>query len=268
MLLVFLDELLAVVTTVQERTQRGGAVIGNAFKTIFARLGRTDTLKALQDVGIGVLNAQGEVRDAIPLFNDLAAVLNNLGLRSEEAGELIQKVAGVRQRDILISLVEDLNSGQSQFAKALNVSAGAAGSLDRKNQALNQTLEALINNLTIGSQKLSSLIGELGFTDAAKDIVGAIAGAVNPLNDLLQGENFGGKFAQGIVKGIGGTLTTVGLPLITAIFLKLFKDLTKFGVDSLKQILGINKAAAQQGALQQSILQTLLIKRKIYKEKF
>ena len=263
---VSFDELLAVVTTVQERTQRGGAVIGNAFKTIFARLGRTDTLKALQDVGIGVLNAQGEVRDAIPLFNDLAAVLNNLGLRSEEAGELIQKVAGVRQRDILISLVEDLNSGQSQFAKALNVSAGAAGSLDRKNQALNQTLEALINNLTVGSQKLSSLIGELGFTDAAKDIVGAIAGAVNSLNDLLQGENFGGKFAQGIVKGIGGTLTTVGLPLITAIFLKLFKDLTKFGVDSLKQILGINKAAAQQGALQQSILQTLLQNENIQRE--
>ena len=88
---VSFDELLAVVTTVQERTQRGGAVIGNAFKTIFARLGRTDTLKALQDVGIGVLNAQGEVRDAIPLFNDLAAVLNNLGLRSEEAGGVDSK---------------------------------------------------------------------------------------------------------------------------------------------------------------------------------
>ena len=40
---------------------------------------------------------------------------------------------------ILISLVEDLNSGQSQFAKALQVSAGAAGALDSKNQKLNQT---------------------------------------------------------------------------------------------------------------------------------
>ena len=38
---VSFDELLGVITTVQERTQRGGAVIGNAFKTIFARLGRT-----------------------------------------------------------------------------------------------------------------------------------------------------------------------------------------------------------------------------------
>ena len=35
---VSFDELLAAVTTVQERTQRGGAVIGNAFKTIFAKI--------------------------------------------------------------------------------------------------------------------------------------------------------------------------------------------------------------------------------------
>ena len=124
---VSFDELLGVITTVQERTQRGGAVIGNAFKTIFARLGRTDTLLELQALGISVVDTEGNVRDAIPIFKDLAAELNSLGLRSEEAGNIIQKVAGVRQRDILINLVEDLNSSQSQFAKTLEVSAGAAG---------------------------------------------------------------------------------------------------------------------------------------------
>ena len=138
---VSFDELLGVITTVQERTQRGGAVIGNAFKTIFARLGRTDTLVALEELGIQVLDSQGNVRSAIPLFQELAVELDKLGLKSVEAGEIIQKVAGVRQRDILISLVEDLNSGQSQFAKSLEVSAGAAGALDAKNAQLNDTLE-------------------------------------------------------------------------------------------------------------------------------
>ena len=139
---VSFDELLGVITTVQERTQRGGAVIGNAFKTIFARLGRTDTLVALEKLGISVLDSEGNVRSAIPLFTELAFKLDELGLKSLEAGDIIQKVAGVRQRDILISLVEDLTSGQSQFAAALSVSAGAAGALDSKNQKLNQTLEA------------------------------------------------------------------------------------------------------------------------------
>ena len=76
---VSFDELLGVITTVQERTQRGGAVIGNAFKTIFARLGRTDTLVALEDLGISVLDSSGNVRSAIPLFEELAVELNKLG---------------------------------------------------------------------------------------------------------------------------------------------------------------------------------------------
>ena len=263
---VSFDELLGVITTVQERTQRGGAVIGNAFKTIFARLGRTDTLAALEDLGINVLDVEGNVRSAIPLFQELAVELNKLGLKSVEAGEIIQKVAGVRQRDILISLVEDLNSGQSQFAKSLQVSAGAAGALDRKNTQLNDTLEALINNLTVGAQKLSSVVGELGFTDAAKDILKVFSSVVSGITDLLQGDSIGSKFAQSIVKGIGGVLTGPGLALISAIFVKLFVDLAKFGASSLKSLLGINKAAEAQKSLQQSVLQTLLQNESIQRE--
>ena len=263
---VSFDELLAVVTTVQERTQRGGAVIGNAFKTIFARLGRTDTLVALEELGISVLDTEGNVRSAIPLFTELAFKLDELGLKSVQAGDVIQKVAGVRQRDILISLVEDLTSGQSQFANALNVSASAAGSLDRKNAQLNDTLEALINNLTVGAQKLSSVIGELGFADAAKDILKVFSSVVNGITDLLQGDSIGSKFAQGLIKGIGSILTGPGLALISAIFVKLFVDLAKFGASSLKSLLGINKAAEAQKALQQSVLQTLLQNETIQRE--
>ena len=263
---VSFDELLGVITTVQERTQRGGAVIGNAFKTIFARLGRTDTLQALEDLGINTLDASGNVRSAIPLFKELAVELDRLGLKSIEAGDIIQKVAGVRQRDILISLVEDLNSGQSQFAKSLQVSATAAGSLDRKNSALNETLEALINNLIIGSQKLSSILGELGFSDAAKDILKAFSAVVNGISDLLQGEGPGAKFAQGIIKGIGSVLTGPGLTLIAAVFIKLFVDLAKFGSTSLKSLLGINRASEQQNMLQKSVFQTLLQNEAIQKE--
>ena len=255
---VSFDELLGVITTVQERTQRGGAVIGNAFKTIFARLGRTDTLLELQQLGISVVDTEGNVRDAIPIFKDLAKELNSLGLRSEEAGDIIQKVAGVRQRDILINLVEDLNSSQSQFAKTLEVSAGAAGALDAKNTKLNDTLEALINNLTVGGQKLASVLGELGFTDAAKDIIKTFSTVVNVITDTLQGDSIGAKFAQGLVKGVGSVLTGPGLGLVGAIFIKLFVDLAKFGSRSLKDLLGINKAAQQQSVLQQSIFQTLL----------
>ena len=262
---VSLDELLAVVTTVQERTQRGGAVIGNAFKTIFARLGKTDTLKTLQDLGINVLDTSGNVRSAIPLFQELATELDKIGLSSVQAGDIIQKVAGVRQRDILISLVEDLNSGQSQFAKALSTSSSAVGSLDSKNQALNDTLETLINNLAVGGQKLASVLGETGFADGAKDLLKLFSGVVSKITDLLQGDSLGSKFAQGLIKGIGGVLGP-GVALVGAIFIKLFAKLTAFGVGALKQILGINAATQAQASLQNSVFQTLLQNESVQRE--
>ena len=89
---------------------------------------------------------------------------------------------------------------------------------------------------------------------------------VNGLTDLLQGDSIGSKFAQGIVKGIGGVLTGPGLALISAIFIKLFVDLAKFGATSLKSLLGINKAAEQQNLLQKSVFQTLLQNEAIQRE--
>ena len=263
---VSFDELLGLITTVQERTQRGGAVIGNAFKTIFARLGRTDTLQALQDLGISVLDTEGNVRAAVPLFQELAVELDKLGLKSVEAGEIIQRVAGVRQRDILISLVEDLTSGQSQFAKSLQVSAGAAGALDAKNEKLNETLEALINNVKVSGGELAAILGEVGFTDSAKNILETFNKVIGSIRELLQGDGIGSEFVKGIVRGIGGILTGPGLALVTAIFIKLFIDLAKFGVKSLQSLLGINKAAEQQKILQQSVLQTLLQNENIQRE--
>jgi TP901 family phage tail tape measure protein len=255
---VSFDELLAAVTTVQERTQRGGAVIGNAFKTIFARLGRTDTLAALESLGISVLDAQGNVRDAVPLFRELAVELDNIGLRSTQAGDIIQKVAGVRQRDILINLIEDLNSEQSKFNQALGVSANSVGALDSKNAQLNQTLDALIKNLATSGQQLASVLGETGFLDAAKSIVGAFSSIVNSITKLLDGDSIGSDFARGFVAALGRVITGPGLGLALAVFTKLFIDLAKFGVQSLKSLLGVNAAAQRQDALQQSILQTIL----------
>jgi TP901 family phage tail tape measure protein len=255
---VSFDELLAAVTTVQERTQRGGAVIGNAFKTIFARLGRTDTLVALEQLGIQVLDTQGNVRDAVPLFRELAVRLDDIGLRSTKAGDIIQKVAGVRQRDILINLIEDLNSEQSKFNQALKVSASSVGALDSKNQQLNQTLDALIKNLVTSGQQLASVLGEIGFLDAAKGIVDGFSSVVNAITDILDGEGIGSKFARGLIAGIGSVLTGPGLGLALAIFTKLFIDLAKFGVTSLKSLLGLNAQTERQNALQQSVLQSLM----------
>ena len=94
-------------------------------------------------------------------------------MRSEAASKLIEKVAGVRQGDILINLIRDLQSGQSQFAKSLQVSAGAFGSLDKKNAEYIKH-GTTINKLTVTGQKLAFTVEETGFADAAKNLINTL----------------------------------------------------------------------------------------------
>ena len=256
---VSFDELLAIITTVEERTQRGGAVIGNAFKTIFTRIGRSDVLRDLKELKIEVTDLEGNIRPATQLLTELARKVEELGgVRNPAAKGILEKVAGARQIENLLVLFEDLNSETSIFATSMNVAANSMGALDAKNEKLNQTLEALINKLAVGSQKLASLLGEIGFEDAARDILKVFNNVVDGINDLLQGDSMGGKFARGLVKGIGNVLSGPGLAIVGAVFTKLFIDLAKFGAGSLKSLLGLNAASQQQAALQQSVLQTLL----------
>ena len=50
---VSMNELMAITTAVQQRTARGGAVIGNAFKTIFhSRIQRSDVQQRLENIGV------------------------------------------------------------------------------------------------------------------------------------------------------------------------------------------------------------------------
>ena len=116
----------------------------------------------------------------------------------------------------------------------------------------------MIKKLVTSGQELASVLGNIGFLDAAKGIVEGFSAVVNKITDVLDGEGIGSKFARGLVAGIGSILTGPGLGLALAIFTKLFIDLAKFGVTSLKSLLGINAQTERQNALQQSVLQSLL----------
>ena len=62
------DQLLAIVTTVQQKTARGGAVIGNSFKTIFTRIQRPRVIKELENLGIAIRGVEGDVLPAMKVY--------------------------------------------------------------------------------------------------------------------------------------------------------------------------------------------------------
>ena len=74
---VSLDELVGVITAVQQKTARGGAVIGNSFKTIFTRIQSLDKLKTMQNLGVEVTDLAGGVLSGTKLIENLANTIKS-----------------------------------------------------------------------------------------------------------------------------------------------------------------------------------------------
>ena len=75
---VSFDQLLAITTSVQQTTARGGAVIGNSLKSIFTRVQRTQVLDQLEQLGFQVRNLRGETLPALKIMTDLAKNIDRL----------------------------------------------------------------------------------------------------------------------------------------------------------------------------------------------
>ena len=139
---VNIDQLVALVTSAQQTTARGGAVIGNSFKTIFTRLQRPKVLEDLQEIGIQTTNAAGETLPLIQILTQLARTFDTLGsAQKSQVGEL---VGGVYQINILKAVLGDLTKGYSTYAGALRASSGATNEAEQRIGKLGETLDSQI----------------------------------------------------------------------------------------------------------------------------
>lgn len=250
------DELNAAITVAQERTARGGAVIGNALKTIFTRLRSDETVQALRDIGVESLNAQGQLKGAVPLLQEVAQKIQ--GLSGGERIQILEAVASKYNINILSALLDDLNNANSKFSQAVGVSAGASNQAYERQIELNKTLAAQINAASVSVTQLFNKLSQIGVTDNLATLLKFVSDLINGFNKLIDSESVGGNIAKGLVKGISDVFFTIGLPIIGAIFIKLTKDIAQFGVESLKTILGINQQVRERQALEQAVVNTLI----------
>jgi TP901 family phage tail tape measure protein len=253
---VSLDELNAAVTAVQERTARGGAVIGNAFKTIFTNLRSEQAIKALRDIGVESLNVQGELKPALEVLKELSVTLQGLG--EGQRIQVLETVASKYNINILSALTADLADQQSRFTGALEKSAQASTEAYDRQIELNKTLAAVINNTQVSVTQLFDKLSQIGVTQSLTSLLTFVNDLLAGFNKLLDSEGIGGNIAKGLIKGISDVFFTVGLPIIAAIFIKLTKDIAQFGIESLKTILGINAQVRERQALEQAVVNTLI----------
>ena len=247
---VSLNELIAIVASAQQTTARGGAVIGNSFKTIFTRLQREKVVDLLESLGISGTNASGEVKSTIQLLQELGTVYDTLG--SQQQAYVAEQVGGVFQINILKAALADLGKEYSIYSSALNVAAGATDQAIRRNEELNKTYAAQINALAENARQLAAAGGERLLGPSIDRLVGGTNTLLEGFSES-DGQGVGAVLGKGILDGIGQFIAGPGLALIGGVLLKLFRDLAKFATGSVQQLLGLNTAATQQRDLQQSI---------------
>ena len=252
---VSFDELVGIITTVQERTARGGAVIGNSFKTIFARIQDTGALQDLANLGIQVTDLEGKVLPATRILQNLGAEFNNLS--QLEQADIAKKLGGVYQLSNLLAAVKDLSSEQSKYNDIVKLSAGATNEAYQKNAALNETLASLINKVNLSAQQLGATLGAIGITDSLKGLLSFFNNVLEDIQKILGEESALGTFVQGLAKGIGNVLAGPGLALFGAIIAKLSKDLIGFGIESLKSFFKIGQSAKEIASVEKAIAAAL-----------
>ena len=253
---VSFDELVGVITAVQVKTARGGAVIGNSFKTIFTRIQSIEKLETMQNLGVQVTDTSGKVLGATKIIQNLSKVLGELP--EAKRLQIAEGLVGKFQISPFLALLDDYNDKTSKAINITKVSQNATTEAYERNLALNEALSAAINVATLNVKELADTLGRIGVTDNLQNLLGFFNTLVENVKGVLDGEGAGGDFARGIVKGIGAVISGPGLAIFGAIIIKLGIDLAKFGLGSLKTFFGLNQAAREQATLQGQIASTLL----------
>jgi len=245
------DELNAMIAAVQQQTGRGGAVIGNALKTIFTRLQRRDTLTALEQFNVEVQDMQGNILPAMTILQNFSKAYKTL--TDANKAYLREQVAGVFQANILSAIVKDINSDFQVYNRALTTSTEATNEAANANARLNQTISALLSQTGTDLIRLQENIGKITFEPIARAILGPFRDIVANINSLLDGEGMGSDFANGLLKGIRNIIAGPGLVAAIAVIGKIFITTAGYITKAIPTLVGITTEKQKQANLQATI---------------
>ena len=236
---VSFDQLLGLVTAVEQKTARGGAVIGNAFKSIFTRLSRGDTIEDLKELGVQIDATQ----NGIQKLSALSAALENIS-DPTIASQIKELAGGVFQINVVSAALKDLSSDTSIFAGAAKTASEATNEAFQKNADLNRSLAAQINALIAGLTSLAERVGSLTFGPLLENLLGLTTKFTEFLDKALDPEK-GNAFVKGLFKTIGQFLGGPAVVIFTGAFVKIFALVAKFAKDGLMSVFAIGSETSK-----------------------
>lgn len=255
---VSFDQTISLVTAAQQVTARGGSVIGNAFKSIFTRVQRPKVLEDLESLGIATRDAAGKMLPTVQVLKNLANVYD--GLSSAQKSFISETVGGVYQINILKATLGDLGSSFSIYDNAMKVAENSTGSIERRMNILNGTISSkLIQTMNSLTEVASNLGNSLlkGAMSSGLDKFEKIKQAI--VGDALSETNTSGvgKFAQGLMGGLGSFLQGPALQAGISVILKLFGSLVGYIREAGKDLSGVTEMEKQRKTLNENILLSL-----------
>ena len=182
----------AYIATISEKTRQAPEVIGTSLNSIISRLQSikqkgyneedttqiNDIAKALANIDVALMDNEGNWRNLNDIFMDIAVQWNDLDDKTRSY--IATTIAGTRQKNYFLTLMEDLKNvtGQTgEASRAMELYTGAmnsAGTATEKYAIYEQSVEAANARMQASFERLYSLLDAnmfKSFYDGVSDVV-------------------------------------------------------------------------------------------------
>ena len=203
------DYASSALATVTATSRESADVVGTAFKTIFARMeglkqGQTDEdgtdlnkySQGLAKIGVQIKDQNGELKSMDTILEDMGKKWQ--GLSRDQKIATAQTVAGVRQYNQLMTLMDNWDFFQKNLATAQN----SEGTLQEQADIYAESWEAARDRVTAAAEEIYS---QLLNDDFFIDLNNVFAGFLGIISDAIDG--LGGL--KGVLLGISTLVTKV-----------------------------------------------------------
>lgn len=210
-------------TTITATTRQSADVVGTALKTLFSRIQDLELGKTLEDgttigtysealekVGINIKNQNGELKKMDDILDEMGNKWSTLSKDQQVA--LAQSVAGVRQYNQLMALMNNWSDMEVNIERATN----AAGTLNKQQDIYMESTSAHLEQLGSAAERvMDAFIDNEGMNDLIDDTTSLVTLFANFVESLGGGANmlkmFGSigtqVFSSQIATGISNIIT-------------------------------------------------------------
>ena len=239
---VDIDQLNATLATVISVTREAPETIGTAFRSIYARLGDLaldgedefgvglgTVSKKMEELGIQILDEQGQMRDMGDIIEDTAAKWQTWTQAQRQAAAVA--MAGKQQYSRLIALFDNWD----MYTDALLESQNAMGTLNEQQEIYMDSVEAHLQKLSTEAERTYDILFD---TDTVNSMTDALTGLLTIFNNWMA--------------GVGGglrSLTVLGTNLAN-----IFSKQIGSGISNMVQNYDTQKANANAELLKQNII--------------